>query len=74
MGQIISLKYDLAFKYLFLNLEVRRHFISHALAISLNEIREMLLANTFLLKALPKAEAGYRGCDGGTERRQQDKN
>ena len=48
MGQIISLKYDFTFKHLFLNREVRRHFISDALGIPLDEIREVHLANAFL--------------------------
>ena len=40
MGQIISLKYDFSFKYLFLNEAVRRHFISDVLRIPLEEIRD----------------------------------
>lgn len=50
MGKIISLKYDFSFKYLFLNETVRRHFISDALGIPLEEIRSARLANTFLWK------------------------
>lgn len=40
MGQIVSLKYDFSFKYLFLNEEVRRHFISDALGFNLDESPE----------------------------------
>lgn len=50
MGQIISLKYDFSFKYLFLNETVRRHFISDVLRIPLEAIRSVRLANTFLWK------------------------
>ena len=48
MGKIVSLKFDFSFKHLFLNEEVRRHFISDILGIPLEEIREVRLANTFL--------------------------
>ena len=54
MGKIISLKYDFSFKYLFLNESVRRHFISDALGIPLEEIRSVRLANTFLWKRYRK--------------------
>ena len=58
MGQIISLKYDFSFKYLFLNEEIRRHFISDVLEIPLNEIRSVQLANTFLWKRYWKQKQG----------------
>ena len=58
MGWIISLKYDFAFKHLFLNREVRRHFISDALGIPLDEIREVRLANTFLWKRYWRQKKG----------------
>lgn len=58
MGQIISLKYDFSFKYLFLNEEVRRHFISDALGIPLKDIRSVRLANTFLWKRYWKQKQG----------------
>lgn len=58
MGWIISLKYDFAFKHLFLNREVRRHFISDALGIPLDEIREVRLANTFLWKRYWRQKQG----------------
>ena len=54
MGKIISLKYDFSFKYLFLNESVRRHFISDALGIPMEEIRSARLANTFLWKRYRK--------------------
>lgn len=47
-GADYFLKYDFTFKHLFLNREVRRHFISDALGIPLDEIREVHLANAFL--------------------------
>ena len=58
MGKIISLKYDFSFKYLFLNEVVRRHFISDALGIPLEEIRLVRLANTFLWKRYWKQKQG----------------
>lgn len=58
MGRIISLKYDFTFKYLFLNREVRRHFISDALGIPLEEIREVRLANTFLWRRYRRQKQG----------------
>lgn len=58
MGKIISLKYDFSFKYLFLNELVRRHFISDALGIPLDEIRSARLANTFLWKRYRKQKQG----------------
>ena len=58
MGKIISLKYDFSFKYLFLNEVVRRHFISDALGIPLEEIRSVKLANTFLWKRYRKQKQG----------------
>ena len=61
MGQIISLKYDFSFKYLFLNEEVRRYFISDALGIPLEEIRSVRLANTFLWKQHQKQKIAYWG-------------
>ena len=50
MGKIVSLKFDFSFKHLFLNEEVRRHFISDVLGIPLEGIREVRLTNTFLWK------------------------
>lgn len=58
MGKIISLKYDFSFKYLFQNETVRRHFISDALEIPLEEIRSVCLANTFLWKQYWKQKQG----------------
>lgn len=58
MGQIISLKYDFSFKYLFLNETVRRHFISDVLRIPLEDIRSVRLANTFLWKQHQKQKQG----------------
>lgn len=58
MGKIISLKYDFSFKYLFLNETVRRHFISDALGIPLEEIRSVRLSNTFLWKRYWKQKQG----------------
>lgn len=58
MGKIISLKYDFSFKYLFRNEVVRRHFISDALGIPLNEIRSVRLTNTFLWKQYRKQKQG----------------
>ena len=58
MGKIISLKYDFSFKHLFLNEVVRRHFISDALEIPLEEIRSARLANTFLWKRYRKQKQG----------------
>ena len=58
MGKIISLKYDFSFKHLFLNEVVRRHFISDALGIPLEEIRSARLANTFLWKRYRKQKQG----------------
>ena len=58
MGQIISLKYDFSFKYLFLNETVRRHFISDVLRIPLEDIRSVRLANTFLWKQYQKQKQG----------------
>ena len=58
MGKIISLKYDFSFKYLFQNETVRRHFISDALEIPLEEIRSVRLANTFLWKQYWKQKQG----------------
>ena len=58
MGKIISLKYDFSFKHLFLNEVVRRHFISDALGIPLEEIRSVRLANTFLWKRYQKQKQG----------------
>ena len=58
MGRIISLKYDFAFKHLFLNQEVRRHFVSDALGIPLDEIREVHLENTFLWKRYRRQKQG----------------
>lgn len=58
MGRIIALKYDFTFKYLFLNQEVRRHFISDALGIPLDVIREVRLANTFLWKRYQRQKQG----------------
>lgn len=48
MGNFVSLKDDVSFKYLFLNETVRRHFISDVLGIPTEEIRSVRLANTFL--------------------------
>lgn len=58
MGKIVSLKYDFSFKHLFLNEEVRRHFISDVLGIPLEEIREVRLANTFLWKRYWRQKQG----------------
>ena len=58
MGQIISLKYDFSFKYLFLNETVRRHFISDVLRIPLEDIRSVRLANTFLWKQHQRQKQG----------------
>ena len=58
MGQIISLKYDFSFKYLFLNETVRRHFMSDVLKIPLEEIRSVRLANTFLWKQYQRQKQG----------------
>ena len=58
MGKIISLKYDFSFKYLFLNEDVRRHFISDALGVPLEEIHSVRLANTFLWKRYRKQKQG----------------
>ena len=58
MGQIISLKYDFSFKYLFLNETVRWHFISDVLRIPLEDIRSVRLANTFLWKQHQKQKQG----------------
>ena len=58
MGQIISLKYDFSFKYLFLNEEIRRCFISDVLGIPLDKIRSVRLANTLLWKQYWKQKQG----------------
>lgn len=58
MGKIISLKYDYAFKELFRNEEVRRHFLSDVLGIPLEDIRSVRLANTFLWKQYQKQKQG----------------
>lgn len=58
MGQIISLKYDFSFKYLFLNETVRWYFISDVLRIPLEDIRSVRLANTFLWKQHQKQKQG----------------
>ena len=58
MGEIISLKYDFSFKYLFRNEEVRRHFISDVLEIPLEEIRSVRLADTWLWKQYWKQKQG----------------
>lgn len=58
MGKIISLKFDFSFKHLFLNEEVRCHFISDVLGIPLEEIRKVRLANTFLWKRFKKQKQG----------------
>lgn len=58
MGQVVSLKYDFYFKHLFLNEKVRKYFISDALDIPLEEIREVRLANTFLWKHHRKQKQG----------------
>ena len=50
MGSIIPLKYDFAFKRLFLNGKIRKGFISDALGIPPDGIRSVRLANTFLWK------------------------
>lgn len=48
MGNFISLKHDYAFKEVFRNETVRRHFVSDVLGIPLDEIRSVRLHNTFL--------------------------
>lgn len=58
MGKIISLKYDYAFKELFRNEEVRRHFLSDVLGIPPEEIRSVRLINTFLWKQYQKQKQG----------------
>ena len=58
MGKIVSLKFDFSFKHLFLNEKVRRHFISDALGIPLEGIREVRLANTFLWKRYQRQKQG----------------
>ena len=58
MGKIISLKYDFSFKHLFLNEVVRRHFISDALGIPLDDIHSVRLANTFLWKRYRRQKQG----------------
>ena len=58
MGKIVSLKFDFSFKHLFLNEEVRRHFISDVLGIPLEEIREVRLVNTFLWKRYRRQKQG----------------
>lgn len=60
MGQILSLKYDFSFKYLFLNEEIRRHFISDVLGIPLEEIRSVRLTNTFLRKRYRKQKQAQK--------------
>lgn len=58
MGRFISLRYDYSFKHLFRNEEVRRHFISDALEIPLDEIKSVRLANPFLWKQYIKQKQG----------------
>ena len=58
MGKSISLRYDFTFKYLFLNEVVRRHFISDALGIPLEEIQSVRMANTFLWKRYWRQKQG----------------
>ena len=58
MGKFISLRYDYSFKHLFRNEEVRRHFISDALEIPLDEIKSVRLANPFLWKQYIKQKQG----------------
>lgn len=53
MEQIISLKYDFSFKYLFLNEKVRPHFISDALGVPPKKIISVRLAKT--IRALHEA-------------------
>lgn len=55
---IISLKYDVSFKYLMLNENVRRHFISDVLGVPMEEIRSVRLGQTFLWRRLRKHKAG----------------
>lgn len=56
--EIISLKYDFSFKSLMRSEEVRRYFISDALAIPVAEIKSVKLANPFLWKRYRKQKLG----------------
>lgn len=58
MGEMISLKYDFSFKYLFRNEKVRRHFLSDVLGIPPEEIRSVRLADTHLWKQYRKQKQG----------------
>ena len=58
MGKIVSLKFDFSFKYLFLNDEVRCHFISDVLGIPLDEIKEVRLTNTLFWKRYQRQKQG----------------
>lgn len=53
-----SLKYDFVFKYLMLNEEVRRAFISDVLNIPLERIRSTKLLDTYLWKRFRKQKQG----------------
>ena len=52
------MRYDYSFKHVFLNEEVRRHFLSDVLGIPIQEIRSARLANTFLLKRYRRQKQG----------------
>lgn len=54
----ISLKYDFSFKSLMRSEEVRKYFVSDALAIPVEEIKSIRLANTFLWKAYRRQKQG----------------
>ncbi len=55
---IVSLKYDVSFKYLMLNETVRRYFISDVLGLPSGEIRCVRLGHTFLWRRLRRHKAG----------------
>lgn len=58
MGEIISLKYDFSFKYLFRNEKVRRYFISDVLGIPPEAIRSVRLGDTYLWKKYWRQKQG----------------
>ncbi|MDE5893659.1 MAG: Rpn family recombination-promoting nuclease/putative transposase, partial [Acetatifactor sp.] len=58
LGKFLPPKSDVAFRELMRNEMVRRHFISDVLGISLEEIREVRLENTFLSRRSRREKQG----------------
>lgn len=68
--KFIPPKADLAFRELMRNEEIRRHFISDVLGISLEDIRSVRLENTFFKQAQPTGKAMYSGCQNASQRQE----